>query len=161
MIGQWAAHVPNALHNYRGLIDELSVHSHALSASEIAAIHRGGTTGQCQLTDTDSDGLDDGDDNCPTVANPDQTDTDIDGQGDACDPDNDNDGVPDTADNCQFTFNPNQADFDRDGIGDACDPRQGPPRDKDQCKNNGWMRFDVPRSFKNQGDCIQFVNTGK
>jgi len=32
---------------------------------------------------------------------------------------------------------------------------------KEQCKNDGWMRFDFPRTFKNQGDCIQFINTGK
>ncbi len=34
---------------------------------------------------------------------------------------------------------------------------------KDQCKNGGWMvhgRADGSR-FKNQGDCIQYVNTGK
>ncbi len=35
------------------------------------------------------------------------------------------------------------------------------PTNKDQCKNGGWMTFDFPRTFKNQGDCIQFVNTGK
>ena len=34
------------------------------------------------------------------------------------------------------------------------------PTDKDQCKNGGWMTH-FPFSFKNQGDCIQFVNTGK
>jgi len=37
------------------------------------------------------------------------------------------------------------------------------PTDKDQCKNNGWTilsrRDGSP--FHNQGDCIQFVNTGK
>jgi hypothetical protein len=37
----------------------------------------------------------------------------------------------------------------------------GPPTTKDQCKNNGWQTFNLPRTFKNQGDCIQFVNTGK
>ncbi|MCW5851278.1 MAG: hypothetical protein KIT87_14475 [Anaerolineae bacterium] len=37
----------------------------------------------------------------------------------------------------------------------------GPPTTKDQCKNGGWQTFNVPRAFKNQGDCIQFVNTGK
>jgi len=31
---------------------------------------------------------------------------------------------------------------------------------KDQCKNGGWQTFDNP-TFKNQGDCIQFFNTGK
>jgi parallel beta helix pectate lyase-like protein len=40
-------------------------------------------------------------------------------------------------------------------------PQIGPPTDKDQCKNDGWKSFNVPRKFKNQGDCIQFVNTGK
>jgi CSLREA domain-containing protein len=35
------------------------------------------------------------------------------------------------------------------------------PTNKDQCKNGGWRNFDNPRTFKNQGDCIQFVNTGK
>ena len=37
----------------------------------------------------------------------------------------------------------------------------GPPTNKDQCKNNGWATFTIPRKFKNQGDCIQYVNTGK
>jgi hypothetical protein len=37
----------------------------------------------------------------------------------------------------------------------------GPPTNKDQCKGDGWKSFNVPRKFKNQGDCIQYVNTGK
>lgn len=35
------------------------------------------------------------------------------------------------------------------------------PTTRDQCKMNGWRNFSSPRVFKNQGDCIQFVNTGK
>ena len=35
------------------------------------------------------------------------------------------------------------------------------PANRDQCKDNGWMNFIYPRTFKNQGDCIQFVETGK
>lgn len=35
------------------------------------------------------------------------------------------------------------------------------PATKDACKNGGWATFSSPRAFKNQGDCIQFVNTGK
>ena len=37
------------------------------------------------------------------------------------------------------------------------------PTNKNQCKDNGWMtlvRADGS-TFKNQGDCIQYVNTGK
>ena len=54
---------------------------------------------QC-VVDTDGDGVDDARDNCPTVANGDQTDTDNDGIGDACDKDIDNDGVLNAQDNC-------------------------------------------------------------
>jgi Zn-dependent metalloprotease len=111
--------------------------------------------------DDDNDGVPDTTDNCPFTANADQANNDGDGQGDACDADDDNDGVPDTADNCDFTPNPGQEDFDLDGIGDACDSATGPPTVKDQCKNGGWARFDVPRHFNNQGDCIQYYNTGK
>ncbi len=38
------------------------------------------------LPDADSDGLPDDADNCPTISNPDQADTDLDLIGDACDP---------------------------------------------------------------------------
>ncbi|MFK8024429.1 MAG: thrombospondin type 3 repeat-containing protein, partial [Ilumatobacter sp.] len=54
----------------------------------------------CYPIDTDGDGTPDPTDNCPTVANPDQTDFDGDLQGDACDPDDDNDNVDDAADLC-------------------------------------------------------------
>jgi hypothetical protein len=47
------------------------------------------TGGSCQCvgttTDTDGDGVCDGQDNCPAVANPDQADADGDGIGNACD----------------------------------------------------------------------------
>ena len=35
------------------------------------------------------------------------------------------------------------------------------PTSKDQCMNGGWATFTSPHPFKNQGDCIQYVNTGK
>jgi Thrombospondin type 3 repeat len=52
------------------------------------------------LTDTDGDGIPDSSDNCPSVPNPDQADSDHDGFGDACDGDRDGDGVPNGDDAC-------------------------------------------------------------
>ena len=66
-------------------------------------------------TDLDSDGVPNASDNCPNVANPDQVDTDADGQGDACDPDDDNDGVPDAIDKCPTKMNSPIADKNGDG----------------------------------------------
>ena len=36
----------------------------------------------------------------------------------------------------------------------------GPPVRIDECKAGGWETFTSPRSFSNQGDCEQYVNTG-
>ena len=71
--------------------------------------------------------------------------------------DTDGDGVLDAVDNCPLVTNADQADFDEDTIGDACDLQTGPPKHKEQCKGNSWRRFDFPRTFRNQGDCIQFL----
>jgi YVTN family beta-propeller protein len=76
------------------------------------------------LPDSDGDGIANNVDNCPTVPNPDQTDSDGNGIGDACEPlpvDTDGDGIDDSEDNCPTTANPDQEDSDNDGIGDACD----------------------------------------
>lgn len=37
----------------------------------------------------------------------------------------------------------------------------GPPTAVSDCQASGWMAFSHPRSFSNQGDCAQFVNTGR
>jgi Zn-dependent metalloprotease len=99
------------------------------------------------LPDGDSDGVADGPDNCPDVANADQADLDEDGRGDLCDEDRDGDEVPDVADHCPDLVgdeeddctdsdgdgwvdavdvcpaapDPGQEDTDGDGSGDACD----------------------------------------
>ncbi len=98
------------------------------------------------LPDADLDGVPDSEDNCPSVANPDQADNDADGLGNACDNcpsianldqvDSDSDGVGDACDNCPSVTNPEQHDNDHDGLGDVCDPdddNDGVPDASDNC----------------------------
>lgn len=87
-------------------------------------------------SDGDGDGVADAEDNCPLHANPDQSDLDADGQGDACDADDDGDGVNDGADNCPSVPNADQLDNDGDGLGDVCDAdddNDGVPDPLDNC----------------------------
>lgn len=37
----------------------------------------------------------------------------------------------------------------------------GQPASVNECRNGGWMAFNHPRGFANQGDCEQFVIIGK
>jgi hypothetical protein len=82
-------------------------------------------------------------------------DDDCDGavdEGLICVSDTDGDGVPDPSDNCKLVPNPGQLDTDGNGLGNACDV----PKNKDECKNNGWRTF-TSAHFPNQGQCVSFV----
>ena len=108
-------------------------------------------TNSCVWQDTDTDGIKDSgdgnfvlgdnlcssslltncDDNCLTISNPTQINSDSDLLGDACDncpnrvnadqQDSDRDGVGNVCDNCQDNYNSDQLDQDGDRIGDRCD----------------------------------------
>lgn len=43
--------------------------------------------------------------------------------------------------------------FDFDAVEEV-----GPPTDKDQCKNDGWKKFNTPE-FRNQGECVSYVQS--
>lgn len=91
-----------------------------------------------RILDQDHDGLANSDDNCAFVVNVDQTNSDGDDRGDACDAcpesgvDMDGDGYDDGCDNCPAVANPEPpqeampqfgelSDTDQDGLGNACD----------------------------------------
>ena len=71
--------------------------------------------------DSDGDQIEDPMDNCPAIANTSQTDTDNDGQGDACDNDDDNDGILDIDDAYPLVSITGYTDTDSDGAPDDCD----------------------------------------
>jgi serine protease len=80
---------------------------------------------ECPLdpaNDADADGFCADLDDCPLTPNADQLDTDVDGAGDACDPDDDGDGVVDALDRCPLdAADACHADVDADGVDDAGD----------------------------------------
>lgn len=53
-----------------------------------------------------------------------------------------------------LTVNSDVYDFELD------EPLVGPPTNKNECKNGGWMTFDNP-TFKNQGQCVSYVQSNE
>ncbi len=108
--------------------------------------------------DQDHDGIDDANDNCPSMFNPPladvgavQADHDHDGQGDMCDlcplgeqaclqtsqVDPDGDGILAVNDLCQDVYDTDNSDSDHDGHGDACDACPNEPNPGDQACSIG------------------------
>ena len=84
------------------------------------------------LKDTDSDSVVDVEDNCPTVSNPTQANTDGDDKGDACDSDDDNDGITDNfPDLC-----PRGGEFNWTSMQDTSNPSASTDWDNDGCKDD-------------------------
>lgn len=129
---------------------------------------------ETDLTDVDGDGVEDGDDNCPTVFNPplplhgyQQGDEDLDGIGDVCDPcplvvgescstwrDADGDGWLDADDNCPSVPNTDQADADGDFVGDACGGGTTPVPDCTDCAD---VLYDVKDGTLPLGSEVELV----
>ncbi|MGA1842501.1 MAG: putative metal-binding motif-containing protein [bacterium] len=85
-------------------------------------------------SDSDNDGFNDFEDNCPNIWNLFQNDDDGDDVGNVCD-------------NCPDEGNPDQLDTDEDGLGDVCDPY---PDDPDNTLEfsmetpSGWSMISLP-----------------
>jgi uncharacterized delta-60 repeat protein len=89
---------PPGGYRWLGTIDEVALFNRALSPSEIQSAYQYGY----------EDGVGAVCDNCPSVYNPGQEDSESDGVGNACD-------------NCPSVSNPGQEDADGDGVGNVCD----------------------------------------
>jgi hypothetical protein len=108
----WATLVPEGAMTYNLRANGLTSAIPAPSASGVVYVGTYNAGCPAAQSDTDLDGLGDACDICPDDFDPAQADQDADRVGDACD-------------NCLSVRNDNQADVDSDGEGDLCDLDDG------------------------------------
>ncbi len=145
--------------------DEIACGSNPLAAGSKAPDNDGDNSPDCVDPDDDNDGVLDGSDAFPFDPN-ESVDTDGDGIGNSADTDDDGDGQSDVNEiacgSDPLNAGSKSPDIDQDNIPDCVDSTRM-PTSADQCKKDGWRSWtrNDGSLFKNQGDCIQFVNTGK
>ncbi|MEE9345148.1 MAG: endo alpha-1,4 polygalactosaminidase [Methylococcales bacterium] len=82
-------------------------------AGNLLSLNSSGT-----VPDSDNDGIFDNTDNCPSVSNTNQLNTDADDMGNVCDADDDNDGLSDIVEQ-NLGLDPLNADSDSNGLSDS------------------------------------------
>ncbi len=100
--------------------------------------------------DSDEDGINDNDDNCTFIPNPEQIDSDGDSLGDVCD-------------NCPNDYNPYQEDYDADGTGNFCDNCPGehnPAQDDTDVDSVGNVCDNCPNDHNPQQDDTDIDSVG-
>ena len=132
-------------------------------------------SGQCvsqTSPDKDADGIPDACDTCPDLYDPDQVDSDYDGLGDPCDPDDDNDSDPDTSDcapldptiyngaeercdgvdnDCDGEADEGYPDLDADSLADCVDPDDDGDGVVDEVDNCPQIPNDNQWDFEHDG----------
>ena len=109
----------------RSILESSADTSGALAQNFLAWSQNGRLNLHAMLADGDGDGIPSSSDNCVDIANPGQTNTDGDPQGNACDPDDDNDFLSDVDEGSLYGTDPLLADTDGDTVNDGLEIEAG------------------------------------